>query len=158
MAKELQISYREKSGTGIFNGGEHINQEESPSESVLTFTSWIREIDFAYAGLDLVCLTSLNEGTPVSLIEAQASGRAVVSTKVGGVENIVQHEKTGLLSELSLKKFSENLIRLVDNHEERTAMGQEGVNQVVTKYNYQRLVKETSQLYTDLLPSDQKRR
>ena len=158
MAKELQISYREKSGTGIFNGGEHITQEESPSESVLTFTSWIREIDFAYAGLDLVCLTSLNEGTPVSLIEAQASGRAVVSTKVGGVENIVQHEKTGLLSELSLKKFSENLIRLVDNHEERTAMGQEGVNQVVTKYNYQRLVKETSQLYTDLLPSDQKRR
>jgi glycosyltransferase involved in cell wall biosynthesis len=63
----------------------------------LVFTSWIKEVDIAVAGLDIVVLTSLNEGTPVSLIEAQAGGKPVVSTRVGGVENVVKHEVTGFL-------------------------------------------------------------
>ena len=48
----------------------------------LTFTSWIKEIDVACAGLDIIALTSLNEGTPVSLIEAQAANKPIVTTNV----------------------------------------------------------------------------
>ncbi|MEZ5021733.1 MAG: glycosyltransferase [Chitinophagales bacterium] len=47
---------------------------------ILTFT-WIKEVDIAMAGLDIIALTSLNEGTPVSLIEASASGKPIVTTK-----------------------------------------------------------------------------
>ena len=50
------------------------------------------------AGLDIVCLCSLNEGTPVSLIEAQASGNPIVTTITGGIENIVIENKTALIS------------------------------------------------------------
>src|SRR5205823_6456752 len=58
-------------------------------ESVIHFNSWEKEVDKIYPGLDIVCLTSFNEGTPVSLIEAQAANRAIVSTNVGGIENVV---------------------------------------------------------------------
>lgn len=155
MAKALQLTQAEQSGTGVF-AEQGINTEWDPTEKQydLIFTSWIREIDFAYAGLDIVCLTSLNEGTPVSLIEAQASGTAVISTKVGGVENIIEHEKTGLLSDLSLKSFTESLIRLLENPEQRKKMGFAGINQVTQKYSYNRLVEETRELYLNLLPSD----
>ncbi|MCW3078183.1 MAG: hypothetical protein JWO32_2792, partial [Bacteroidetes bacterium] len=46
---------------------------EAGAEAAFIFTSWIKEVDVALAGLDIVCLTSNNEGTPVSLIEAQAA-------------------------------------------------------------------------------------
>lgn len=159
MAANLNLSHQEQSGTGIFSGKElHSGKPLKNRECAVTFTSWIREIDYAYAGLDLVCLTSLNEGTPVSLIEAQASGKAVISTKVGGVENIIEHEKSGLLSDLDTHTFANYVIRLVNNSNERLRMGQEGINQVVAKYNYQRLVKETSERYSELLSSDKIRR
>ena len=48
--------------------------------------------------MDIIALSSLNEGTPVSLIEAQAANNPVVSTNVGGIENVVVQNKTGLLS------------------------------------------------------------
>jgi glycosyltransferase involved in cell wall biosynthesis len=58
----------------------------------------LRDVDEVYAGSELAALTSFNEGTPVSLIEALAAGKPVVSTKVGGIEDVVTHKKTGLLT------------------------------------------------------------
>ncbi len=52
-------------------------------------TPWIKDIATFNAGMDLICLTSRNEGTPVSLIEAQASGVAILATDVGGVKETV---------------------------------------------------------------------
>ena len=154
-ADSLALTFIEQPGTDVFlPGKEDETTGDLPSQSTMIFTSWIREIDYAYAGLDIVCLTSLNEGTPVSLIEAQASGKAVVSTKVGGVENIIEHGKTGLLSELSLDEFSQHLIQLVESAEDRKMMGSEGINRVLKKYHYRRLADETRQLYTNLLASD----
>ena len=50
-------------------------------------------MDEVNAGMDIICLTSKNEGTPVSLIEAQASGNPIVSTNVGGIENVISRTK-----------------------------------------------------------------
>ena len=69
----------------------------SPRKATITFTSWIKNVDWANAGLDIVALSSLNEGTPVSLIEAQASNKAIVTTNVGGVENVVLKNKSGFI-------------------------------------------------------------
>ena len=55
----------------------------------VTFIGNRRNIGAVYAGLDVVALTSLNEGTPLSLIEAMASRRPVISTLVGGVVNLL---------------------------------------------------------------------
>ncbi|RYZ27359.1 MAG: glycosyltransferase, partial [Sphingobacteriales bacterium] len=53
---------------------------DHPFGATAICTSWQTQIDFVLAGLDIVALTSHNEGTPLSLIEAQASGKPVVST------------------------------------------------------------------------------
>jgi glycosyltransferase involved in cell wall biosynthesis len=118
----------------------------------LCFTSWIKEIDHVNAGMDIVALCSLNEGTPVSLIEAQASGTPIVSTNVGGIENIVLDKLTGLLSELEdVEQYAENLLTLVENENMRLEMQKYGWKHVKDQFSYQRLVKDMDALYTDLL-------
>jgi glycosyltransferase involved in cell wall biosynthesis len=95
-------------------------------KATLTFTSWIKKIDEAYAGLDIVALTSHNEGTPVSLIEAQASNKPIVTTNVGGIENIVIPDKTALLSSNNdVKDFSEKLLSVTQNDNLRMDMSHE---------------------------------
>ena len=60
-------------------------------------TGWWGDVPSAIADLDVVALTSRNEGTPVALIEAQAAGRPVVATDVGGVGHVVTDGVDGLL-------------------------------------------------------------
>ena len=105
-----------------------------------------------YPGLDIVCLTSYNEGTPVSLIEAQAANKPIVSTNVGGIENVVVPNKTALLSNISEKdKFSENLLSLVSNENLRKELSREGFSFVKEKFGYLRLINDMNELYENLL-------
>src|SRR5439155_15307328 len=60
------------------------------------FLGWRRDMREVYADLDVVALTSRNEGSPVALIEAMAAARPVVSTAVGGVPEVVVDGVTGL--------------------------------------------------------------
>ena len=53
------------------------------------FTGWRRDLPSVYQNVDVVCLTSRNEGTPVTVIEAMAAGRTVVATDVGGVRDLL---------------------------------------------------------------------
>lgn len=121
-------------------------------KSELHFTSWITNVDWANAGLDIIALSSLNEGTPVSLIEAQASGKPIVSTKVGGVSNIVIPNETALLSPSNEPElFAKNIVQLIENDELRLSMGKKGWELVNEKYHYNRLVADMKNLYASLL-------
>ena len=108
--------------------GLRISTPEKPStEFVVVFTSWIHEVEHALAGVDIVAMTSLNEGTPVSLIEAQAAGKAIVSTEVGGIANVVAPGITALLSESdNLEAFSKNLITAVQSKQFRDSAFKNG--------------------------------
>ena len=118
----------------------------------LTFTSWIRNIDVVNAGMDIIALSSLNEGTPVSLIEAQACNNPVVSTNVGGIENVVVNGKTGLLSQINdIDGYAQNLLELVENDSKRQEMRQNGWDHVKNSFSYRRLVKDIDLLYKKLL-------
>jgi glycosyltransferase involved in cell wall biosynthesis len=127
-----------------------VSADDAPAD--ITFTSWIRDAERVLAGADIVCLSSWNEGTPVSLIEAQAAGKPVVSTRVGGVENVVDENVTGLLSATGdAEGFAGNLLRLVNEPSLRTAMGQRGRPHVEQRYHYTRLVNDMAALYHRLL-------
>ncbi len=58
-------------------------------EGVVRFLGWQEDLREVYAKLDITCLTSWNEGTPLALIEAMAAGRAVIATDVGGVRDVL---------------------------------------------------------------------
>jgi glycosyltransferase involved in cell wall biosynthesis len=98
----------------------------------------------------------LNEGTPVSLIEASAAGCPVVSTRVGGVESVVLEGKTGYLVESrDVDAFADRLVRLAENSELRNQLGQAGAEHVRSKFAYQRLVSDMAVLYHELLEKKQ---
>lgn len=123
-----------------------------PANAPLTFCSWRNDIDVINAGLDIVVLTSKNEGTPVSLIEAQASGTPVISTNVGGVENVVDDGVTGLLAEpQDDSKMAENLMNLIESDELRTQMSGNGWSHVGERFHYSQLTSKMDALYQQLL-------
>ena len=118
---------------------------------LITFTSWIKEVDVANAGLDIICLCSKNEGTPVSLIEAQSSLKPIVSTRVGGIDNVVIENKTALLSEVGdLESYSNNLLKLIEDKSSRNKFSNAG-NHIYSKFSYQRLIKDMGDLYNSLI-------
>ncbi len=145
--REELKAYSTKLGLVYVNG-----DFEKGMKATVHFTSWIKNVDWANSGLDIIALSSLNEGTPVSLIEAQASCKPIVSTKVGGVSNIVLPNETALLSPSNCSgPFAENLLQLVENEDRRIEMGKKGWELVHEKYHYNRLVSDMKNLYTELL-------
>ncbi|MEO6167008.1 MAG: glycosyltransferase, partial [Chitinophagales bacterium] len=120
--------------------------------ALLTFTSWIREVDEVYAGADIVALTSLNEGTPVSLIEAQAAGKPIVTTDVGGITDIVVPGKTAfVVAANDEQEFSRKLLQLVENDELRKSLSDLDASSIITNFDYRHLVSKTALLYRRLL-------
>jgi glycosyltransferase involved in cell wall biosynthesis len=105
-----------------------------------------------YAGSDIIALSSLNEGTPVSLVEALASEKPVVSTRVGGVESIVEHGISGFLCDKDdTEAFAQHLATLVNDDTLRMQMGKAGPDHVRTRFSYQRLVRDMQAMYEGLL-------
>lgn len=119
--------------------------------NLFTFTGWIKEVDVALAGLDLVCLSSKNEGTPVSLIEAQSAGKFIVSTNVGGIRDIL-HPECGLLSEAGDSfSFQKNVLNALQNFEIFRKNANRAQKEVVEKFSYTRLCSDMTNLYDQLL-------
>ena len=132
--------------------GLQFNNENPGQKNVITFTSWIKDIDVSNAGMDIIVLTSNNEGTPVSLIEAQASGKPIVSTSIGGIEDIVIKNKTALLSAINDEQaLAANLLKLVEDDELRRCFSLNGADFVRNKFGYRRLCNDTAALYNSLL-------
>jgi len=150
---ETRRSLEEKSRQlGItFSTSDNMNEKTS-----IIFTSWRSDIDVINAGLDIIALTSLNEGTPVSLIEAQAANKPVISTRVGGISDIVIENETALLSGVNdTAAFQKNLLRLVENEELRNCLGKKGSNFVQQKFSVERLANDMAGLYRELLRNKQ---
>ena len=118
----------------------------------IRMTSWIKDINEFNAGMDIICLTSNNEGTPVSIIEAQASQVPVVSTNVGGVQNVMIDNETGfVVPKNNARIFADKLLVLIENEALRKDMGEKGWTFVKERFHFQRLVKDMEHYYKRLL-------
>lgn len=121
----------------------------------IRMTSWIKDINAFNAGMDIICLTSNNEGTPVSIIEAQASEVPVVSTNVGGVQNVMIDNETGfIVPKNNARIFADKLLVLIENEVLRDKMGQNGWSFVKQRFHFERLVKDMEHYYKDLLTKE----
>lgn len=133
-------------------GLDYVEWKKMQKSATITFTSWIKDIDWVNAGMDIITLTSLNEGTPVTLIEAQASNKPIVTTNVGGVKNIVLKNETAFVVESKDKEeIVSSLLKLVEDAELRNKMGAKGWDFVNKEFHYLRLVKDMRNLYNSLL-------
>ncbi|MFH1847741.1 MAG: glycosyltransferase, partial [Candidatus Omnitrophota bacterium] len=119
---------------------------------MVKFCGWHNDMAEVYADLDLVALTSLSEGTPLSLIEAMAAGKAVVSTDVGGVSDLIEDQKSGLLVENgNAYQFKDAMARLLRDSDLRRRLGEAGGEFVCAAYSKDRLLKDMEGLYKALL-------
>jgi glycosyltransferase involved in cell wall biosynthesis len=105
--------------------------------------------DICFAS-DVVVLTSDNEGTPVSLIEAQAAAKPVVSTSVGGVRSVVLNGETGLLAD-DPPALAAAIGALLDEPDRAATMAVRGREHVLATFGVERLVDDLDRLYRRLL-------
>ena len=118
----------------------------------IRMTSWIKDIATFNAGMDIICLTSKNEGTPVSLIEAQAAGIPIIATNVGGIKDIILEDKTGyIVNTDDIDGFAEKLWELIENENKRQEMSQNGWSFVKDKFQYTKLISNMDEYYKSLL-------
>ena len=116
---------------------------------VVSFLGWRQDLPAIYADLNLVVLTSRNEGTPVTLIEAQASGCPVVATTVGGVPDIVIDKVTGyLVPPNDARVLAERMLTALRGDSQK--LGQAGRQMVKDKFSVSRLVNDIETLYKGL--------
>lgn len=118
------------------------------------FTGWVPDVAAVYSDLDVVALTSRNEGTPASLIEAGASGRPVVATRVGGVPLVVDDGVTGLLvAPGRAGEVAAAIGRLLAAPDLRRSLGAAARARVAGRFGQERLVRDVRTLYRELLGS-----
>lgn len=116
------------------------------------FLGWQRDVRSVYAAADVVVLTSRNEGSPVSIIEAMAAGRAVVCTDVGGVADVVTDGVNGLLvTHGDAVGLAASIDRLLGDSGLRERLGAEARRAVFPRYDVSRLVIDIAALYTSLV-------
>ena len=118
----------------------------------LTWAGMRSDMPALMAAADVVALTSDNEGTPVSLIEAHAAGRPAVSSGVGGVSSVVVDQVTGyVVRHGDEEAFADRVIRLVQNQPLARRLGRAGRDHVVSRFGLDRLVRDIDRLYRGLL-------
>ena len=116
------------------------------------FTGWWDDVADALADLDVVALSSRNEGTPVALIEALAAGTPVVSTDVGGVRHVVQHSETGWLCRPGDPAALAALLhQALANRDVAVGMAEEGRRRVAERFGSARMIADHVALYQELL-------
>jgi glycosyltransferase involved in cell wall biosynthesis len=136
----------------------------------VVFTGSRRDMENVYPAMDVVALTSRNEGTPLTLIEAMANARPVIATAVGGVIDLLGEplvrtgrESDGLdptfivrergisVAPDNAEAFAAGLRKLIEDSTLRRETGARGLQFVTAQYSTDRLLKDIAQLYAELL-------
>jgi glycosyltransferase involved in cell wall biosynthesis len=101
----------------------------------------------------MLVLTSDNEGTPLSLIQAGMAGLPVVTTDVGSVSEVVLDGVTGIITSLNIQEIADALERLANNKALREQLGMAAQEFTLANFGVQRLVHDHEELYKKLLSS-----
>ncbi len=112
---------------------------------------WQSNIERVLAAADIVVLTSDNEGTPLSLIQAGMSALPVVTTRVGSVPEVVFDGVTGFVTDLDVQEIADALEKLAKSAELRARMGASAQEFTLSSFGVDRLVNDHELLYKKLL-------
>jgi glycosyltransferase involved in cell wall biosynthesis len=116
------------------------------------FLGWRRDLDTLYAASDVFLLTSRNEGTPVALIESLAAAVPGVSTDVGGVRDVIDSDRVGLLAPFGdARALADQVQTLLADRDRRRRMGEAGRQAVSSRYGLDRLIDDIERVYRELL-------
>ena len=147
----------------LVGDGELRDELEARAEALgladaVVFAGWRRDLASVYADLDVVVISSDNEGTPASLIEAMATGCPVVSTRVGGVPDLIGDGKTGrLVPPGDREALAAALLALFRDPKRTARMADLARCRALERHQATRLVADIDWLYRELLAADDPR-
>jgi len=114
---------------------------------------WRSDIEKVLSAADVVILTSDNEGTPLSLIQAGMAGLPVVTTNVGSVPEIVLDGTTGIITGLDVHEITDAIEKLENSSDLRAQLSVAAQNFTLANFGVERLVNDHEELYKRLLAS-----
>lgn len=132
------------------NQVQHLIQEMELENWVhlLGFVEDLREV---YKSLDMLVLSSNNEGMPNSILEAMAMNVPVVSTAVSGIEELIENEKEGLIVPCgNSDALTEAMLKLINDPDLRQRMALAGREKVKDKFAFQNRVHRLEEVYKEL--------
>jgi glycosyltransferase involved in cell wall biosynthesis len=156
----VELVYRKNNNVKflVAGGGDLLDVcQKTASDKALPviFLGWRSDIENVISASDIVVLTSDNEGTPISLIQAGLAGKPTVSTNVGSVKEIVLDGKTGLITELTPESISIAIDILIKDKALRNRFGLAAKAHTQANYSVNRLIQDHAELYKNLI-SNQK--
>lgn len=138
-----------KMGHRILKRGEAVNGEFD-----IAFTSWRKDISCVMSGIDILLMTSLNEGTPVAILEAMAAGKCIISTPVGGIPELLKSADCGFFSS-DKKEIVKHIQSLANSSDDRLADGLKGRKFLSENLTVERQAETIAQLYLNELETVQ---
>jgi len=143
-------------------GRHYIEQAAARSAGRLSWLGWQTDVIPLLTSCHVLIQTSRNEGTPVALIQGMAAARPFVSTRAGGVVDMVEGPVTrntthcawyanGVLAEAKPSAFAETLCDLAAHPELVTSMGRKARSFAAAYYSKDRLLRDLDRLYSQLL-------
>lgn len=126
---------------------------------VVIFTGWLRDLAPVYSDLDVLVISSVNEGTPVSVIEALSGGCPVVATAVGGLRDLLENGALGtLVADGDAAALSTAIDTVVADPASHLAIADQARSRMLARYGIDRLVQDLDELYRALLTRARQRR
>ena len=139
-------------GTGEEDSSLHQLAYENNVLDKITFTGRRNDIPEIHQVIDIFLLNSFAEGLPMALLEAMASGKAVIATDVGDVETAVVDNKTGLLiSSNDMDELNDALRKLIPDGEKRFRFGQSAQRHISKHFSSVSMTAKYVELYRDML-------
>ncbi len=121
-------------------------------EGVVEWWRWQKDMPSVYSRATIVCLPSYREGVPRTLLEAAASGRAMVATDAPGCREIVINGVTGMVAPVKDSQIlAEKLKLLLDDFNLRRKMARAARRLVEAEFSSDRVIKETTAVYASML-------
>lgn len=112
------------------------------------FLGWRDDVDDIIDMMDLMVIPSINEGFGIVALEALSHRKPVIASQLGGLPEIIQSEKTGLLVQPGNSfALSDAIIRLLRDSDLRVQLGENGFQTATTDYSVSQLIDETERLY-----------
>ena len=126
---------------------ERVAREDLP----VKILGWQTELERVLAAVDIVMLTSDNEGTPLILIQAGMAKKPVIATRVGSVPEVVLHGVTGFITSLEVQDIADSLVVLSKSQDLMVQFGAAGKEFTLSNFSVKRLVNDHQELYSQLL-------
>ena len=120
--------------------------ERAGVSDIVRITGYLTDVTAPLAGAAIYCQMTLQDACPISLLEAMRSGKPVVAARTGGIPELIDDGKDGLLVEVEPDAIADALLRLLDHPAEATALAHAASDRARRDFTWDRVADEYAAL------------